>query len=159
MAAAIVLQAATWFPCWGLGLVVGAIVAATDPVAVISTFRQLGSPRRLATVVEAESLLNHGTALVVFAIAVRAVTVDVGLGEAVLSFVSTILISAIIGGVAGWVGSRVIALVDDHPIELSISLAAAYGTYLVADFIHQSGIIAYGSSPAWSSAATVGGSG
>jgi len=138
---AVVLQLATGLPL-GLGLVVGAIVAATDPVAVISTFRQLGSPRRLATVVEAESLFNDGTAIVVFAIAVRAVTADVGAGEALLTFVSTIAISAVLGAIAGWLASRIIALVDDHPIELSISLAAAYGTYLVADSIHQSGIIA-----------------
>jgi CPA1 family monovalent cation:H+ antiporter len=138
---ALVLQLATALPL-GLGLIVGAIVAATDPVAVISTFRQLGSPRPLATVVEAESLLNDGTALVVFAIAVRAVTVDVGIGEAVLGFASTIVISTLIGAIAGWLGSRIIALIDDHPIELSISVAAAYGTYLVSDSIHQSGIIA-----------------
>src|SRR5215210_5528611 len=56
-----------------LGFVVGAMVAATDPVAVISTFRQLGSPRRLATLIEAESLFNDGTALVVFAVAVQVV--------------------------------------------------------------------------------------
>ena len=138
---AVVLQLATGLPL-GLGLIVGAIVAATDPVAVIATFRHLGSPRRLATVVEAESLLNDGTALVVFAIAVRAVTAEVGVAEAVVGFVSTIAVSAAIGAIAGWLGSRMIALTDEHPIELSISVAAAYGTYLVADSIHQSGIIA-----------------
>src|SRR5438105_5832767 len=58
-----VLSAATGLPL-GLGLIVGAMVAATDPVAVITTFRQLGSPRQLTTVVEAESILNDGTAAV-----------------------------------------------------------------------------------------------
>jgi monovalent cation:H+ antiporter, CPA1 family len=136
-----VLSAATGLPL-GLGLIVGAMVAATDPVAVIATFRQLGSPRQLATVVEAESILNDGTALVVFAIALRAVSADVGLGEEVLQFAAAVVVSVTIGGLAGWAASRLMTVVDDHPIELSISLAAAYGTYLVADALHQSGVIA-----------------
>src|SRR5439155_9592634 len=136
-----VLSAATGLPL-GLGLIVGAMVAATDPVAVIATFRQLGSPRQLATVVEAESILNDGTALVVFAIAVRAVSADIGLGEEILDFVVAVAVSVSIGAVVGWAASRVMALIDDHPIELSLSLAAAYGTYLVADALHQSGVIA-----------------
>ena len=64
-----------------LGFVVGAMVAATDPVAVVSTFKQLGSPRRLATLIESESLFNDGTALVVFTIAVQAVVGSVTPGE------------------------------------------------------------------------------
>ena len=53
-----------------------AIVSATDPVSVIATFRTLGAPARLATLVEAESLFNDGTAVVIFLIAVRAVDAD-----------------------------------------------------------------------------------
>ena len=57
-----------------LAFIVGAIVSATDPVSVIATFRTLGRPARLATLVEAESLFNDGTAVVIFLIAVRAAT-------------------------------------------------------------------------------------
>lgn len=126
-----------------LGFVVGAMVAATDPVAVVSTFRRLGSPRRLATLIEAESLFNDGTAIVVFAVAtqaVRAATVE-PLGAAA-SMALTVVVSGAIGLAVGGVISRLIATVDDHLIELTLSLAAAYGTYLVADRIGQSGIIA-----------------
>jgi CPA1 family monovalent cation:H+ antiporter len=125
-----------------LGFVVGAMVAATDPVAVVSTFKQLGSPRRLATLIESESLLNAGTAIVVFAVAVRAALGPISLFEAAVSMVVTVVVSTLIGGVVGFVASRLIAAIDDHLIELTLSLAAAYGTYLVADRIHQSGIIA-----------------
>jgi monovalent cation:H+ antiporter, CPA1 family len=138
---AIVLQLATGLP-FGLGLVVGSIVAATDPVAVIATFRHLGSPRQLATLVEGESLFNDGTALVIFAIALQAAQREVTIGEAALAFGVAVLASVAIGLVAGWAASRIVALVDDRPIELTVSLAAAYGTYLVTDAIHQSGIIA-----------------
>jgi CPA1 family monovalent cation:H+ antiporter len=125
-----------------LGFVVGAMVAATDPVAVLATFRDLGTPRRLATLVEGESLFNDGTALVVFAVAVRAVQTDVTWGDAIVSVALTVVVSIAIGLIAGWLASRLIASLDDHLIELTISLAAAYGTYLVADALHESGIIA-----------------
>jgi CPA1 family monovalent cation:H+ antiporter len=138
---AFALQLATGLPL-SLGFVVGSIVAATDPVAVVATFRQLGSPRQLRTLVEAESLFNDGTALVVFAIAIRAARADVSLGDATITFGLTVAVSLAIGLVAGWAASRLIAIANDRPIELSISLAAAYGTYLLTDALHLSGIIA-----------------
>lgn len=136
-----VLWLATGLPI-ELGFVVGAMVAATDPVAVVSTFRQLGSPRRLATLIESESLFNDGTALVVFTVAVQAVLGPVTPGGIVVQVVTVIAFSTIVGLVAGWVASRLIAAVDDHLVELTLSVGAAYGTYLVADRLHQSGIIA-----------------
>jgi CPA1 family monovalent cation:H+ antiporter len=125
-----------------LGFVVGAMVAATDPAAVIATFRQLGSPRRLATLIESESLFNDGTALVIFAISLRAVTGGVSSGDVLVTLLGAIVISTAIGLMVGYVVARTIATIDDHLIELTLSLAAAYGTYLVADQLHQSGIIA-----------------
>lgn len=138
---AVVLRAATGLDL-ALGLVVGSMVAATDPVAVISTFRHLGSQRQLQTVVEGESLLNDGTALVIFAISLRAIGGSVPLVDEIGAFTVAIVVSTAIGLVGGWAASRLMALVDDHSIELSLSLAAAYGTYLVADGLHQSGVIA-----------------
>jgi CPA1 family monovalent cation:H+ antiporter len=125
-----------------LGFVVGAMVAATDPAAVVSTFKRLRSPKRLAALVEGESLLNDGTALVVFAIAIRAVTSEVNAGEALWTFALTIAVSTVIGAVLGVVASRIVATVDDHLIELTVSLATAYGAYLIADLFHESGVIA-----------------
>jgi CPA1 family monovalent cation:H+ antiporter len=125
-----------------LGLVVGAMVAATDPVAVIATFRSLPVPARLATLVEGESLLNDGTALVLFTVSVAAINEGVSIGATAGTVVVTVVSSIAIGFVAGWLASRLITLVENVAIELAISLAAAYGVYLLADGLHQSGIIA-----------------
>lgn len=125
-----------------LGFVVGAMVAATDPAAVIATFRRIGAPRALATLVDGESLFNDGTSLVVFSIAVRAIVQPVSAADAVIAFVVAVAGGALLGAFAGYLASRVIATVDDHLIELTISLALAYGTYLIADALHESGVIA-----------------
>jgi CPA1 family monovalent cation:H+ antiporter len=138
---AIALHLTTGLPL-DLAFVVGSIVSATDPIAVIATFKRLGTSRRLSTLVEGESLLNDGTAIVVFAIAVRATSQPVDAGSAALSFVLTLGGSAVIGAVAGLVASRVVARVDDHLIETLISVLLAYGTYVVADLLHESGVIA-----------------
>jgi Na+:H+ antiporter len=138
---AIVLQVAVGLRL-ELGIVVGAMVAATDPVAVIAAFRRLGVAPRLATLVEGESLANDATALVLFGAAVAAVSGGVPAAEIAQEIVGAMVGSVGIGLVAGWLASRLIALVDDLAIELTISIAAAYGTYLLADGLEQSGIIA-----------------
>ena len=125
-----------------LAFIVGAIVSATDPVSVIATFKSLGAPNRLATLVEAESLFNDGTAVVVFMIAVAAATGSVAPPDAFVWFVATLAISTGLGLVAGFVATRVMVIANDHLIELAISVVLAYGTYLLADRIGQSGIIA-----------------
>jgi CPA1 family monovalent cation:H+ antiporter len=122
--------------------IVGAMLAATDPVAVIATFKGLDSPRRLATLVEAESLFNDGTGIVAFSIAVAYVTSPVSPLQMGVAFVSVVAVSAAIGVVAGWAASRILPNVGDHLIEISLSVVLAYGTYLAADAIHQSGVIA-----------------
>jgi CPA1 family monovalent cation:H+ antiporter len=122
--------------------VVGAMLSATDPAAVIATFKRLGSPRRLSTLVEAESVFNDGTGIVVFAIAVAFVTRPVGPLEIGFTFFAVTIVSTMLGAVAGYAASRILPSVGDHLIEISLSVVLAYGTYLAADALHQSGVIA-----------------
>jgi len=124
------------------GFLLGAMISATDPAAVVALFRRLHAPRRLTTLVEAESLLNDGTGVVLFAIALQAMRQPIGIVDGAWSFVATIAISAAIGVVAGWLARRVMHATDDHLIAIAISIGAAYGTYLLADRFHESGIIA-----------------
>jgi len=120
---------------------VGAMLSATDPAAVIATFKQMRSPRRLTTLVEAESVFNDGTGIVLFAIAVDFVTRPVGRSRSSSSSSRSWLLGAL-GAVAGFAASRVLPSVGDHLIEISLSVVLAYGTYLAADALHGSGVIA-----------------
>jgi monovalent cation:H+ antiporter, CPA1 family len=138
---ALVLQAATGLP-FELGFLVGAMVGATDPAAVIATFRRLPTPKKLDTLVEGESLVNDGTGLVAVVVALEFIKGNGSVPDAAMLFLTTMVISGLIGLVLGFVGSRVLALIDDRLIETTISLVAAYGTYLIADAFHQSGVIA-----------------
>ena len=122
--------------------VVGAMLSATDPAAVIATFKRLRSPRRLSTLVEAESVFNDGTGIVVFAIAVNFVTQPSGPAEIGLGFVAVVALSAALGAAAGYAASHLLPSVGDHLIEISLSVVLAYGTYLAADALHGSGVIA-----------------
>jgi len=138
---AVVLSLATGLRL-DLAFIVGAMVSATDPAAVIATFKRLRVPHALSTMVDGESLLNDGTGLVLFAIAVSAVYAPVSPAEAVVSFVGTVLLSGAIGLVTGFAAAKVIGSVADHLIELTITVVLAYGSYLLADQFALSGVIA-----------------
>jgi CPA1 family monovalent cation:H+ antiporter len=125
-----------------LAFLVGAMVSATDPAAVVATFKPLRVAPALSTMVDGESLLNDGTGLVLFAIAVQAVVLQTSPLDATLGFVSTVALSVAIGVATGWLATRLISLTDDHLLELTISVVLAYGSYLVADQFHLSGVIA-----------------
>ena len=138
---AVVLHLATGLPM-DEAFLVGAMVSATDPVSVVATMRRLRAPRRLVTLVDAESLFNDGTAVLVFAIALRAFAGPTTLAQNALEFVVGLTVSTLIGAVGGMLIARLAATTEDHLIELTLTLLAAYGSYLVADLAHQSGIIA-----------------
>jgi len=125
-----------------LAFVVGAMVSATDPAAVVAVFKQLRVAPSLATIVDGESLLNDGTGLVLFAIALQAVTQPFAPGGAAMAFAGAIVVSVTIGLVTGYVAARLISVIDDHLIELTISVVLAYGSYLLADEFHLSGVLA-----------------
>jgi CPA1 family monovalent cation:H+ antiporter len=137
----VVLSATTQLS-FAAAFLVGAMVAATDPAAVIATFARMNAPRRLATFVEAESLLNDGTGVVLFTIGLATLTGGATPEEGVLRFVLVVAGSVAMGIVAGVLATRLIAMTDEHLVELTISVVLAYGSYLLADWLHLSGIIA-----------------
>lgn len=138
---ATVLHLATGLP-FGTAFVVGAIVSATDPVAVVASMRDVAAPRQLATLVEAESLFNDGTGVLLFTIAVGALHESVDVPAEVVTLAVVIVASLILGAACGFLASRIAALTDDYLVELTLTGVLAYGTYLLADSLGQSGIIA-----------------
>jgi len=119
----------------------GAMVAPTDPVAVVSVFRRLGVPARLLNLVEAESLANDGTGVVVFTIALAAVGSTVQAAPAVVDFLRLSLGGLGLGLAVGFAASLVTSRVDDFQVEITLTAIAAYGGYLAGEYLHVSGIL------------------
>ncbi len=128
----------------GLALVFGALIAATDPVSVVAIFRRLGAPKRLEVLLEGESLFNDGTAIVVFNLAVVAyLTGRFDMLQGLVDFVRVAGGGFLIGLAFGWLASRLIAQIDDHLVETTITTVLAFGSYLVAEhLLHVSGVLA-----------------
>ena len=124
------------------GFLVGAMVAATDPAAVLSTFRRVPVPPRLATMVEMESLVNDGTGIVLFSLAVELIGGGGSLSGSLAAFVVRVVGGAALGAAVGWLAARLVRRVDDHLAELTITVVLAYGTYLAAETLGLSGVIA-----------------
>ncbi len=136
---------------WQTALIFASLIAATDPVAVVSLFKALGAPKRLSTLVESESLFNDATTIVIFHIVVAAVLAAtvVGGGEihlnwmhAIVRFATVALGGMAIGIIAGVTANFIFARVDDHLIEITLSTIVAYGAYLLAEQFHFSGVLA-----------------
>src|SRR6266487_3367637 len=141
---------------WLLALLVGAIVAPTDPVAVIALFQQLGVPDRLRTLVEGESIFNDGTGGAAYELILAVLLPTLGLAEVSgnPTFLNTpalgiageviwlIFGGLLLGFVVGWVASHLVRRVDDRLIVITITVAVAYGMYLLGTALHTSGLLA-----------------
>ncbi len=128
---------------WMGALVFGVLIAATDPVSVIATFKEAGVKGRLRILVEAESLFNDGTAAVLFAVvtaiaAGQAVTTG-SVALALLRIVAGgILCGALVAGLMLFLAGRS----KDHLVELTCTAIAAYGSFLLAEHLQVSGVLA-----------------
>jgi CPA1 family monovalent cation:H+ antiporter len=127
----------------GLAFIFGALIAATDPVSVVAIFRRLGAPKRLEVLLESESLFNDGTAIVLFSLAIEAVlSGKFSLFSAVTDFVRVAGGGILVGLALGWLISRLVAQVDDYLVETTLTTVLAFGSYLVAEQFHMSGVLA-----------------
>jgi monovalent cation:H+ antiporter, CPA1 family len=128
---------------WQHALVFGALIAATDPVAVVALFRSMGAPRRLMTLLDGESLLNDGTAIVFFTLSLALVTgSSAGAGALLLQFVYIVGVGAAIGMAIGAAAALLMRNLHDPMIEITLTTVAAYGSFAAAETIHSSGVIA-----------------
>lgn len=124
-------------------MVFAALIGATDPIAVVALFKQLHAPRRLGLIVEAESLLNDGTAVVFFTIVMGWYTgKDTTVGGAMLSFVRITGGGVIVGVVAAFALRLLMRIAREPMIGVSLTTLAAYGSFEIAERLHFSGVIA-----------------
>ena len=128
---------------WGPAFVLGAIVSPTDPLASTSIARRLGVPRRIVAIVEGESLVNDGSALVLYRVAVIAViSGSFSIWDAGLRFVGTAVGGVAVGLVIGFLIAAVRRRIDNPPVEVTIALLSGYFAYLPAAALGVSGVLA-----------------
>jgi CPA1 family monovalent cation:H+ antiporter len=128
---------------WHHALVFGALIAATDPIAVVAVFKELGAPKRLNILVEGESLLNDGTGIVFFTLSLSVATgVHTTLAGLTLAFFEIVGFALLIGGMIGLIVSQVTKQINDPMIEITLTTIAAYGTFVAAEHFGYSGVIA-----------------
>ncbi|HEX7255666.1 MAG TPA: Na+/H+ antiporter [Gaiellaceae bacterium] len=128
---------------WPAAFVLGAIVSPTDPTAATAIAQRLGLPRRLVALVEGESLVNDGTALVAYRVAVVAVVSgSFSLAASSGSFVLNVVGGILVGLAAGVVLRQVRRRLDNPPVEITISILSGYFAYLPAHALGVSGILA-----------------
>lgn len=128
---------------WEAAFVLGAIVGPTDPVAAIATFSRIGAPARLRLLVEGEAMINDGTALVAYRVAlVAAVEGTFSAGDALLDFVVSAAGGVAIGVAVGWLGIQIIRRQADVALSIFVTVLVAYSSYIVAEEAGVSGVLA-----------------
>lgn len=128
-------------------LLFGALISATDPVAVVALFEELGVPARLEMVVDGESMLNDATAIVAFTVIMGMILSgdfqSFSLGQILLNVILVLLGGVLVGGLVGLLMRFTLVAADVTPLILFIiSLVIAYFSFIIADTLHVSGVVA-----------------
>lgn len=142
---ALLLGAAHVAPGFGFldALLFAALIVATDPIAVTALFKTLGAPERLATLVEGESIFNDGAAVAFYTVVLAAAAGGhMTLGGAVRDFVMIAGLGLMLGAAVGALTSRFLRKVDDPMIAITVTVIAAYASFIAAESLHASGVIA-----------------
>lgn len=127
---------------WTTAAVFGSLIAATDPVSVIATFKEAGVHGRLRLVVEAESLLNDGVAAVLFGIVLAIALGNTGSPAGIAVNIIREMAGGIgIGLACGWLILWIAGRTEDHLVEITFTTVAAYGSFLLAQHLHCSGVL------------------
>ncbi len=124
-------------------LVFGALISATDPISVLAIFKRLGAGRRLTLIMEAESLFNDGVAVVLFTVLTgAALGGSLSLVGATGQFVQLVGGGLLLGSCIALLATRVHLELDDHLVEITLTTIVAFGSYLAAEALHFSGVMA-----------------
>src|SRR3954453_4416129 len=128
---------------WGVGFLLGAIVAPPDVVAPLAIARKLGLPRRILTVLEGEGLANDATALILYRFAVAAISTGLfSLPQAAGTFAAIVVGEILFGTAIGWLSLRARHRARDPQVEITLSLITPYIAYWIPEHFGGSGVIA-----------------
>ena len=141
---------------WQVGLVTAAMLAATDPISVVALFKEFTVSKRLGIIIEGESLINDGIAVVLFGVVVKITADSLGLTIPTLddqggnvqalhvlgNFLREVFLGTALGVAVGLAMSYLTSKVNDHLIEVALTAIAAYGSNVMAMQLHASGVIA-----------------
>ncbi|GCB50176.1 Na+/H+ antiporter [Streptomyces sp. NL15-2K] len=121
----------------------GALVAPPDPVAATAVAGQLGLPRRLVSILEGEGLFNDVTAIVLYHVAIAAaVSGTFSPWEAGLDLVLSAVVAVAVGLALGWGANKLMDLLGDATLQISLTLLVPYASYVLAEEFHGSGVLA-----------------
>ncbi|MBW2157070.1 MAG: sodium:proton antiporter [Deltaproteobacteria bacterium] len=126
-----------------VAILFGALISPTDPVSVLSLFKEVGAPEDLKTIVEGESLFNDATGVVLYTILLKALLSgqEFGFGQAAYEFVKVSVGGLLLGAVLGWIVFKIMRHIEDHLLENALCLVLAYGSFWLAEVMHLSGVI------------------
>jgi len=128
---------------WLSAMLFGVLIAATDPVSVIATFKEARAKGRLLVLIEAESLLNDGTAAVAFGVVVALASgLQLTPFDVIAMLVKTVCGGVLCGGSVALGALLLVGRTEDHLVEITITTIAAYGSFLLADHFGMSGVLA-----------------
>jgi Na+/H+ antiporter len=128
---------------WGVGFLLGAIVAPPDVVAPLAIARKLALPRRILVVLEGEGLANDATALILYRFAVVAITTGAfSLPKATGTFAAIVVCEMLFGAAVGWLSLRARHHARDPQVEITLSLITPYVAYWIPEHFGGSGVIA-----------------
>ncbi|KAJ6903287.1 SOS1-like protein 1 [Populus alba x Populus x berolinensis] len=119
---------------WTTSLLLGGLLSATDPVAVVALLKELGASKKLSTIIEGESLMNDGTAIVVYQLFYRMVLGESFNSGAIIKFLTQVSLGAVGIGIAFGIASVLWLgfIFNDTVIEIALTLAVSYITYFTA---------------------------
>jgi Na+/H+ antiporter len=127
---------------WAVAFVLGAVVGPTDPVAAAAVLSRLGAPARIRTILEGESLVNDGTGLTAYSLAIAAIGTTVTTVDVVGDFVIKAAGGIAIGLAAGWLFGRLRGATREPSIDLVLSILTPFVAYVPAERIELSGVLA-----------------
>lgn len=125
------------------GFVLGAIIAPPDAIAATAITQSLRVPRRIITILDGESLVNDAASFTAYRFAVAAVvTGTFSFGQASVKFLAVVVGGVVVGLASGWVAASIQRRLDDPPVQTTLSLITPYVTYLAAEAMDVSGVLA-----------------